>query len=233
MNFIQRVIYTFLSLKERGLRLRLDKHLRTSVTNSTSKTVISGNCSLTLNSQTNKNIELVKQNMLDIVKNSNFTPEFLLDLIRKKGVKVVYIKDAYKILALLSEEEGLIFERKGFTGLILNLVAACGFSTKSKPLFILEKGNNDFYFLLFHLYKLHGYFQHLPGYDFRAQELFKLYSKNPEKCDISQLGIEDMTALKEAVARDNEASEFVIEISKQRDGAKQALSKMKDGGANL
>ncbi len=233
MNFMQRVVYTFLSLKERGLRLRLDKHLRNSATNATSKTVITGNCSLTLNTQTNKNIELVKANMLDFVKNSNFTPEFLLELIKRKGVKVVYIKDVYKILALLSEEEGLIFERKGFTALMLNLIAGNGIGLSSKPLFLIEKGNNDFYFLLFHLYKLHGYFQHLPGYDYRAQELFKLYSKNPEKCDLSQLGIEDMTALKEAVARDNEASEFVIEISKQKDGAKQALSKMKDGGANL
>lgn len=233
MNFVQRVIYMFLSLKERGLRLRLDKHLRTSATNATSKTVIAGNCSLTLNTQTNKNIELVKQNMLDIVKNSNFTPEFLLDLIKKRGVKVVYVKDAYKILALLGEEEGLIFERKGLTALTLNLLAGNGISFKSKPLFVLEKGNNDFYFLLFHLYKMHGYFQKLPGFDATSQQLFKLYSKNPEKCDLSQLGFEDMAALKEAVARDNEASGFVIEVSKSREGAKNALAKLKDGGANL
>lgn len=78
MNLIQRFVYMLLSLKERGLRLRLDKHLRTSATNSTSKTVIAGNCSLTLNTQTNKNIELVKQNMRDIVKNANLRPNFFL-----------------------------------------------------------------------------------------------------------------------------------------------------------
>ena len=68
-----------LKLRERTLMLRLDKHLRTSATNSTSKNVITGNCSLTLNTVTNKNVELVRQNMLDIVKNSNFTADFLLD----------------------------------------------------------------------------------------------------------------------------------------------------------
>lgn len=213
--------------------MRLDKHLRTSATNSTSKTVISGNCSLTLNTQTNKNIELVKQNMLDLVKSSNFTPEFLLETAKRKGVKVVYLKDSYKLLALLSEEEGLIFERKGFNALMINLISGNGFSFSSKPVFILEKGNNDFYFLLFHLYKLYGYTQHLPGYDFQSQNLFKLYSKNPEKCDLSQLGFEEMTALKEAITRDNEASSFVIEVSKLKDGAKKALSKIKDGGASL
>lgn len=233
MNFIQRIVYMLLAMKEKGLRLRLDKHLRTSATNSTSKTVIAGNCSLTLNTQTNKNIELVKQNMRDIVKSSNFTAEFLLDMIKKKGVKVIYLKDAYKFLVLLNEEEGLILERKGFEALMLNLLAGNGFGLSTKPMFILEKGCNDFYFLLFHFYKMHGYFQKLPGLDYNSQMLFRNYSRNHENCDLTQLGFEDMTALKEAIARDNEASDFVIETAKQRDGAKNALSKLKDGGANL
>ncbi len=222
-----------LAMKERGLRLRLDKHLRTSATNSTSKRVIAGNCSLTLNTETNKNIELVKQNMLDIVKNSNFTVEFLLDLIKQKGVKVVYLKDAYKILALLNAEEGLVLERKGFEALMLNLIAGNGFGLSTKPVFVLEKDCNDFYFLLFHFYKMHSYFQKLPGLDYNSQELFRIYSRDPEKCDLTQLGFEEMTALKEAIARDNEASEFVIEVAKQKDGAKNAMAKLKDGGASL
>ncbi len=223
----------FLSLKERGLRLRLDKHLRTSATNSTTKSVISGNCSLTLNTETNKNIELVKQNMRDIVKNSNFTAEFLLGLIKKKGVKIVYLKDAYKILALLGAEEGLIFERKGFEALILNILTGYGLGFSSKPVFILEKGCKDFYFLLFHFYKMYGYFQKLPGFDYESQQLFRAYSVNPEKCDLTQLGFEEMTALREAIARDNEASGFVIEVAKQKDGTKNAMAKLKDGGASL
>ncbi len=233
MNFFQRLIYTFLSLKERGLRLRLDKHLRTSATNSTSKTVISGNCSLTLNTETNKNIELVRQNMMDVVKSSNFTSDVLLEMIEKRGVKVIFMKDAYKILALLSEEQGLILERRGFEGFVLNLLAGCAPSFVSKPMFIMEKGNKDFYFLLFHFYKMHSYFQNLPGMDYESQRLFRIYSRNPEKCDISQLGFEELMALKEATARDNEASSFVIEVSKQRDGAKNAHSKLQNGGARL
>lgn len=233
MNFVQKFVYMLLALKERGLRLRLDKHLRTSATNSTSKTVIAGNCSLTLNTETNKNIELVKQNMRDIVKNSNFTAEFLLDMIKKKDVKIVYLKDAYKLLALLNAEEGLILERKGFEALMLNILAGNGFGFSTKPMFILEKGCKDFYFLLFHFYKMHSYFQKLPGLDYNSQSLFRIYSRNPENCDLTQLGFEEMTALKEAIARDNEASDFVIEIAKQKDGAKNALSKIKDGGASL
>ena len=86
---------------------------------------------------------------------------------------------------------------------------------------------------MFNLYKYISYCAHLPGLDEKSQVLFKIYSKYPEKADLTRLGFEEMTALKEAIARDNEASTFVIEVAKQKDGAKNVLSKLKDGGANL
>ena len=233
MNLLQHIIYFFLSAKEKGLKLSLNRYLRSSATVSTTKNIISGNCSLTLNSQTLKNIELVKQNMADIVKNSNFNSEFLLDFVKKKGVKVVFIKNINKILTLLNEEEGLVLERKGFCAFILNIISGSGIGFKSKPLLLLEKGHRDFYFLLFHFYKLYSYFQKLPGLDLTSQQLFKVYSKNPEKSDLSQLSFEEMTALQEAISRDNEASSFVIELSKLVDGTRKALDKMQDGGASL
>jgi len=233
MNFLQRIIYTFLKIKERGLKLRLDKHFKTSATNSTSKTVISGNCSLTLNTETNKNIELVKKTMHDLIKNANFSSAFLFEFIKKRNVKIVYLKNCHKLLSLLGEEQGLILERSGFDAFILNLLSNSGISFHSKPLLILEKNNTDFYFLLFQTYKLVAFMQKLPGLDEKSQKLFKIYSKQPEKCDITKLALDEMTSLKEAIARDNEASTFVIEYSKTRDGAKKVISKMQDGGANL
>lgn len=224
MNLIHKIIYTFLSFKKKSLELRLDKHLKTTATNSTSKTVIAGNCSLTLNSETNKNIELVKSFMEDVVKKANFSSDYLLSFVREKKLKLVYIKDCHKILLPLSEEQGLILERSGMDAFVLNVLAGNGFGFKSKPMMILEKGNNDFYFLLFQLYKYVGYLNRLPGLDEKSQMLFKVYSKNPDKCDISRLGLEEMTSLKEAIARDNEATSFVIEYSKQRDNAKKLLS---------
>lgn len=232
MNIFQRVLYVFLSIKEKGLQFLLGKHLKTSATNSTSKNVISPECSLTLNTETQKNIELVKQNMLDIVNNSKLTSDFLLDIAKKRGVKVLWIKNVQKVLSVLKEEEGLILERKGFCALLLNLLSLSGVSFKSKPMFLLEKNHRDFYFLLFHFYKLHSYFQDLPGLDCEAQMLFKEYSRNIN-LDMSQLNFEQMTALKEAIARDNEASQFVIELSQQLDGARKAMKKIHEGGANL
>ena len=202
----------------------MDKHLKTSATNSTSKTVIAGNCSLTLNTETNKNIELVKSFMDDVVKNANFSSDYLLHYLREKKLKLVYIKDCHKILSLLGEEQGLILERSGMDAFVLNLLAGNGLSLKSKPMMVLEKGNNDFYFLLFHFYKFIAYLHKLPGLDEKSQFLFKINSKYPDKCDLTKLGLEEMTSLKEAIARDNEATSFVIEYSKQRDNAKKLLS---------
>lgn len=228
MNLLHRIIYTFLSLKKKSLEFRLDKHLKASVTNSTSKTVIAGNCSLTLNTETNKNIELVKTVMSEIVKNAGFTSDYLLKIFNENNIKITYLKDCHKILALLGEEQGLILERSGMDAFLINLLSGIGFSFKSKPVLVLEKGNNDFYFLLFNLYKLQEYLYKLPGLDEKSQFLFKINSKYPEKCDISNLGLEEMTALKEAIARDNEATSFVIEYSKQRDNAKKLLSRGDD-----
>ena len=45
--------------------------------------------------------------------------------------------------------------------------------------------------------------------------------------------LDDMLSLKEAVARDNEASDFVIKLAQAKDGSKQVMEKMQDGGANI
>ena len=55
MNILQKIIYSILELQEKRLRVRLDEHLKTSATNSTSKTVLSSNVTMTLNTQTEKN----------------------------------------------------------------------------------------------------------------------------------------------------------------------------------
>ena len=68
MNTFQKIIYFFLEIQEKHLRKKLEKHLKTSSKNSTSKTVLSSSVTMTLNAETQKNIEIVKKNVADIVK---------------------------------------------------------------------------------------------------------------------------------------------------------------------
>ena len=140
MNILQKIIYSILELQEKRLRVRLDEHLKTSATNSTSKTVLSSNVTMTLNTQTEKNKELVKKNVEDIVKAANLDPEKLLAYIQSKGTKVCKIDNADKILALINEEEGLVCEQKGLEALYLNIMTNSGFSLISKPMFVMING---------------------------------------------------------------------------------------------
>lgn len=219
MNLFQRVLYSILVIKEKFLIFRLSGHLKGSYSNSTSKTVIGQAATLDISAATMTNLDAVKNEMTSLVNKSKYSSDVLLEYIKENGIKTVFIKDAVKILNLLGEEQGFITERKGFEGFVLNSLSGNGLSFKSKPVVILEKDNKDFYYLLFTVYKLCGYLHKLPGYDFEAQNLFRMYSKFGDRADTSRLKIEQLSALKEAVARDNEASSFVIEISKQRDSA--------------
>ena len=66
------------------------------------------------------------------------------------------------------------------------------------------------------------------------QKLFK-ENLNPKKNrPIEKLKIDEIISLKEAIARDKEAADFVIKLAKETDGAKNALNKIiSNKGANL
>ena len=98
----------------------LGRHLDTSFSNSTSKTIISGTETVTLSAQTNQNIELVRKNVSDIMSACANNPDKLLEYIEAQGTKVYKLKNADKILKSIGEEEGLITPLKGYKALYLN-----------------------------------------------------------------------------------------------------------------
>ena len=57
-ELIRKVIYFILSIQEKALTMRLDKSLKGSYKNKTSKTIIAGSEHMTLTSETEKNKEL-------------------------------------------------------------------------------------------------------------------------------------------------------------------------------
>ena len=95
MNTFQKIIYFFLEQKEKSLKKNLNKHFKTSSRNSTSKTIFSGNVTMTLTAETEKNIELVKKNVSDIVKSCNGNSEKLLSYIESKGTKIIKLDNDF------------------------------------------------------------------------------------------------------------------------------------------
>lgn len=233
MNMFQKIIYFFLQMQEKALAKKLDRHLKSSSSNSTSKTVLSTGVTMTLSSETEKNKELVKKNVSDIVKGCNNDPAKLLAYIESKGTKVIRLDNADKLLSVIKEEEGLVTELKGIEAFYINLITHSGFSFKSKPMFIMRNGNIDPYYMAHQFYKWYALEMKLPGYDFVSQKLFKIYL-NSDEAILSNLNLDEMTGLKEAINRDQEATNFALEIAKAKEGSKNVLDKMKnDGGANI
>lgn len=232
-NLFRSILYYILSIQEKTLTKKLDMSLKGSYSNKTSKTIISSTEHMTLSSQTKKNIELVKQNVEDIIKNCENNPYKLIEYIEAAGTKVYKLPHADKILQVIGEEEGLICELKGLKALYLNLSTNSGFSIKTKPVFVMREGTIEPLYMLHHFYKWYALRMNLPGFDFKAQQNFKKYLKNPNDASITSLSVNDILDLQEAIERDKEATAFCLSRAKQTVGAKNVHKKMTDGGANI
>lgn len=232
MNTFQKIVYFFLEMQEKTLRRRLSKHLMTSGANSTSKTVFGKGVTMTLNAETQKNIELVRKNVADIVNTCANNPEKLLQFAESKGTKVYKIDNADKILNIIKEEEGLITPLEGIEALYINIITNSGFSFKSKPMFIMRNGSIDPYYMVHQFYKWYAMEMKLPGFDFMSQKIFKIYL-NSDGALLSNLNLDEMIGLKEAINRDREATDFAIQLAKTMEGSKKVLKKMQDDGANI
>lgn len=232
MNILQKIIYFFLEKQEKTLTKRLSKHLKTTSANSTSKTVLSKGVTMTLNSETKKNKELVLKNVSDIVASCNSDISKLLAYIETKGTKIVRLDNADKILAVIKEEEGLITSLEGIEALYINIITNSGISFKSKPMFIMRNGQIDPYYMAHQFYKWYALQMKLPGFDFMSQKIFKIYL-NSDGAILSNLTLDEMTGLKEAIARDQEATSFALDLAKQKEGSKKVLEKMQEGGADV
>lgn len=233
MNIFQQIVYFLLEKQEKALSKKLSKHLKISSSNKTSKTIVSKDVTVTFNAETEKSKELVKKNVQDIIKSCNNDPTKLLAFIESKGTKVIKIDNADKILSVIKEEEGLITELEGIEALYINIITNSGFSFKSKPMFIMRNGQIDAYYMAHQFYKWYALNMGLPGFDFMSQKIFKI-SLNSNGAVFSNLNLDEMTGLKEAIARDQEATSFALELAKSKEGSKNVIDKIKnDGGANI
>ncbi len=234
MNILKRIIYFILKIQEKQLSIRLDKHLKSSAKNQTTKTFLASNVMITLTSETETNKELVLKTVGEIVSEVKNNPYMLLEYVKTHNTKVVKLPNADKILALINEDEGLVCELKGLEALYINILTDNGFSFKSKPMFILREGEIDPYYMLHQFYKWFSLYRGLPGFDYKSQKLFRKYLNAADIKGLENLTLDEMTGLKEAIARDNEAIGFTVNYAKSIDGSKNVLEKIKtDGGANI
>ncbi len=220
-----------LSLQEKILSLKLKGALGTTFTNSTSKTVLTKDYTVNFNSETEKNKQKLKDEVTLILKEFNNDVDKILGYIELEGTKVYNLKFAEPLLKLIGEEKGFLTAIDGIKALILNLVLEKKFSFKTEDIFVVEEKNVEPYSLIHQFHKWYAKKLNLPGFDKKAQKIFKKYLKNDK--DVSKLKMEEIVALKEAIARDTDAINFVVDLAKHSEGSKEALKKIVDGGAKI
>ena len=238
-NLVQKIIYWFLSVQEQVLSKRLKRTLGSSYTNSTSKTVFSKSDSLKFTGQTKKNKEKLDFDVKTVLKKYENDPDKLLKFVESKGTKVCKIHRADIFLKLIGYEEGLIGNLKGLKALYLTLVLTIlaqqvGLSFKTEPMFVLGKQPVNSYNTIQQFHKWYAMKLKLPGFDFEAQANFQKFLGNTKDDDIKSLSMDEILGLKEAIARDVEAINFVVELAKSVEGARSAMGKITAGeGASI
>ena len=231
-KIVQKIVYLVLALQEKFIRKKHEKAIA-SFTNSTSKTVMTNGCSLNLTVKTEENKAKLENNVAAILKKFENMPEKMLLYIERNGTPVIRHVHASKILDIIREEQGYIRELKGIKAFLLNLLLFKKIGFKTEPIFLLDEGQLDQYAMIHQFYKWYAMKIDMPGFDPTAQENFRKFVDEKSYLNLNNLSVEDIMALKEAIARDVDAIDFVQKIAKQNEGSQKAMKKLTDGGASV
>jgi len=234
MNIFERIRYFFLAQKAKSLQKSLKNTIRKSYTNKTSKKVYGAAADLEIGVQTQKIIDDIKSNVSAIVKQTDCDPEKLLDYIKAAKTPVYKIDNADRLLNLIQEEEGIIFEKFGPIALYLSIITGRSWAFKTPAMFILRNGVIDKFYMLHNFYRWYSMKAGLPGFEQDTQKKFKIFMNDEDETLFNRLSMADILSLKEAIARDREATDFVIEYTRQIEGSKNVIDKIKNnGGADI
>lgn len=230
-KFLQKAVYLLLALHEKFLRQkRKNAQARR---NSTTKTVLNNGCSLNLTVKTEENKAILEKNLAVILKSFENSPEQMLLYIERNGTPVIRHEKASKILDIIREEQGYIRELKGLKALLLNFMLFKKFGFKTSEMFLMNEGKIDQYAMIHQFYKWYAMKTGMPGFDINAQDNFRKYIDEKSYLNMNAMDVEDILALKDAIARDVDAITFVENIAKQNEASKKAMKKMTDGGASV
>ena len=212
----------------------LKLYSKTKAGNDLSKTIISDGANVTLNSKGKALIEQVRDNVKVIVEQTGCDGQKLLGYIKASNTKVYTVINAEKLLKNINEEEGFISEKKGFDALYLSFITLSGLKLKTEPMFVFGKNNPERYLVLYGFYKWYSMRSGLGGFEYEIQKKYNKFMKNINAASIKTLPLDEIAGLQEAIVRDSEATDFVLNYEKEKDVAKKVSEKISlDGGASV
>lgn len=221
---MQKLRYIFLNFLLKIKTLLQSSKNKKNKSNITPESKVSMNSAALLNfvSETEKIRAEVEELAEKIVMQFKNDTDKTLEILKKKKVKVYRTRFAVKILQNIGEKQGFITPLKGFKALYLNFVFGliCDkklvISTKTQSVFVFNKNHIDPYFLSAQIYKWVAMRKKMGGFEFSVQEKFKkLYNKMTES-EINKLSANEIFAIKEAIARESEASDFALKLHSEQ-----------------
>lgn len=222
MNIFEKIVRLFMS-EANTINATTAGQIQRSATNKTSKTVISAASTMTLNTITQKNIEIVKTTVSELTKRFDYHPGKLLDFAMAKGTPVVQVKDAKKKLLKIKQEVGLIPALDGFQALYLNFITGRDWSMQTPTMIVIEDGKLETMLILFQFYKWYSFYMGLPGFAKEDQRLFR--ESMTGNLNMKPLNLSQLTGLQEAIKRDQEATDFTLALVREFEAAKRMQEK--------
>ncbi len=226
-SFVQKIKKFFMLLKAQNLRSKLVDILKK--LNPSGKSLYNDSADLSVSSLNEQKKEL-KENILSIIKSTNCECEKLLNYIQAAGTDVHYLTNAKKLLAPIKEEPGLVSEQKGFEAVYLSFLTERRLKFYTKPMFVVDKNYNDKYAILHSFYKWYSMKSGMPGFEYEVQKKLKQYIRS-NGIDVKGLNLDEVGLLKQAVQRDQEATDFVMEYANEYEGSQKVIEKMKNEGS--
>lgn len=200
------------------------------------RTYLMADTKLELNAATDKKAKDTTLLAKKILKRYIKEPQKLLEFIESKGTPVLAVPNIDKILRLIGEDEGFLTPLKGFKALILTIginILSPGqiqIGAKTPEMFLVRNLNLNIFCLAHQFHHWIGYKRQLPGYDEVTIEMFKkIWIMDKTQGAYEKLSLDEILCLKDAIARDKEAIEFVQQFARENAGSKKALEKIKDG----
>lgn len=227
-RIVKNISFMMLSWQGEFLQKRLAKRL-----GYTKKVVLDG-CSVDITQDLKDKQLKIDNDVRVILKKCKNNPIEVIKYFEEHNLPVYFVKHAKRIAKFISEKEGFITERHGLKSFVLGLVTNQGIKFKTEPMIFMEEAEPDIYNLIHCLHKWYSMKEGMKGFDEKSQRLLlKFNDKNEDKL-IGRLSIPEIEGLKEAIARDVQAIEFVSQYSRENTGAKKALEKMQsENGANI
>lgn len=245
-EFIKKIIYWFSkkqieSIKKQSYtkRVKRAKSAKAHYSNSTTKTIYTSSGSLKLTMKTEENKAKLKGEIEAILRKYGNNADKLLEYVSEHGTPVYRISKAKYLLKQIKYEDGFIGKTCGIKALYINFIVGIfaqkklNISTKAPEMFIIEKCEPDIYHTLQQFYKWYSMKLNLPGFDEESQQNFQKFLKAGKDTEIKKLSVDEILGLKEAIARDVEAINFVIDLAKSTVGAKQAMERLQNGSATV